>query len=69
MTSAAWKIQVKNFNHPQLGRFSLQQMYWYSARVMAPGCWVYLPMDDAGEQALAWLDKQDSPLYSDKERR
>ncbi|HBU0871748.1 TPA: helix-turn-helix domain-containing protein, partial [Klebsiella pneumoniae] len=23
--------QIKHFNHPQLGRFSLQQMYWYSA--------------------------------------
>ena len=54
--------QVKNFNHPQLGRFSLQQMYWYSAPRNGSRLLVYLPMDDAGEQALAWLDKQDSLL-------
>ena len=54
--------QVKNFNHPQLGRFSLQQMSWYSAPRNGSRLLVYLPMDDAGEQALAWLDKQDSLL-------
>lgn len=54
--------QVKNFNHPQLGRFSLQQMYWYSAPRNGSRLLVYLPMDNAGEQALAWLDKQDSLL-------
>jgi hypothetical protein len=52
--------QVKNFNHPQLGRFSLQQMYWYSAPRNGSRLLVYLPMDEAGEQALLWLDKQDS---------
>lgn len=50
--------QVKNFNHPQLGRFSLQQMYWYSAPRNGSRLLVYLPLDEAGEQALAWLDKQ-----------
>jgi transcriptional regulator with XRE-family HTH domain len=50
--------QVKNFHHPQLGRFSLQQMYWYSAPRNGSRLLVYLPMDAAGEQALAWLDKQ-----------
>jgi hypothetical protein len=49
--------QVKNFNHPQLGRFSLQQMYWYSAPRNGSRLLVYLPMDETGERALAWLDK------------
>ena len=49
--------QVKHFNHPQLGRFSLQQMYWYSAPRNGSRLLVYLPMDETGEQALAWLDK------------
>ena len=32
--------QIKHFNHPQLGRFSLQQMYWYSAPgATARACW------------------------------
>ena len=47
--------QVKNFNHPQLGRFSLQQMYWYSAPRNGSRLLVYLPMDETGERALAWL--------------
>lgn len=50
--------QIKMFNHPQLGRFSLQQMYWYSAPRNGSRLLVYLPVDEAGEQALAWLDKQ-----------
>jgi hypothetical protein len=49
--------QVKHFNHPQLGRFSLQQMYWYSAPRNGSRLLVYLPMDETGERALAWLDK------------
>lgn len=49
--------QVKNFVHPQLGRFSLQQMYWYSAPRNGSRLLVYLPMDEAGEQALAWLNQ------------
>ena len=49
--------QVKNFHHPQLGRFSLQQMYWYSAPRNGSRLLVYLPMDETGERALAWLDK------------
>ncbi|EGT0665745.1 helix-turn-helix domain-containing protein [Citrobacter werkmanii] len=49
--------QVKNFVHPQLGRFSLQQMYWYSASRNGSRLLVYLPMDEAGEQALAWLNQ------------
>lgn len=49
--------QIKHFNHPQLGRFSLQQMYWYSAPRNGSRLLVYLPMDEAGEQALAWLDQ------------
>lgn len=50
--------KVKWFNHPQLGRFSLQQMYWFSAPRNGSRLLVYLPMDEAGEQALAWLDAQ-----------
>lgn len=50
--------QIKNFVHPQLGRFSLQQMYWYSAPRNGSRLLVYLPMDEAGEQALAWLNQQ-----------
>ena len=49
--------QVKHFNHPQLGHFTLQQMYWYSAPRNGSRLLVYLPMDDAGREALAWLDK------------
>ncbi|MFQ7458412.1 MAG: transcriptional regulator, partial [Klebsiella michiganensis] len=47
--------QVKHFNHPQLGRFSLQQMYWYSAPRNGSRLLVYLPMDETGERALTWL--------------
>ncbi|WP_312624585.1 helix-turn-helix transcriptional regulator [Scandinavium sp.] len=50
--------QIKMFNHPQLGMFSLQQMYWYSAPRNGSRLLVYLPVDEDGEQALAWLDKQ-----------
>lgn len=50
--------QVKHFHHPQLGSFTLQQMYWYSAPRNGSRLLVYLPMDDAGREALAWLDKQ-----------
>lgn len=49
--------QIKNFIHPQLGCFSLQQMYWYSAPRNGSRLLVYLPMDEAGEQALAWLNQ------------
>ncbi|MDX6018783.1 helix-turn-helix transcriptional regulator [Scandinavium sp. V105_16] len=50
--------QIKMFNHPVLGAFSLQQMYWYSAPRNGSRLLVYLPIDEAGEHALAWLDKQ-----------
>lgn len=44
--------QIKHFNHPQLGRFSLQQMYWYSAprQRLAPAG---LPADGRGGRAGA----------------
>lgn len=50
--------QIKTFNHPQLGVFNLQQMYWYSAPRNGSRLLVYLPVDDAGENALAWLAQQ-----------
>lgn len=50
--------QIKTFNHPQLGRFNLQQMYWYSAPRDGARMLVYLPTDEESERALAWLDKQ-----------
>jgi len=50
--------QIKMFNHPALGAFSLQQMYWYSAPRNGSRLLVYLPVDEAGEHALEWLDKQ-----------
>ncbi|HHR3248922.1 TPA: MBL fold metallo-hydrolase [Klebsiella pneumoniae] len=56
--------QIKHFNHPQLGRFSLQQMYWYSAPRNGSRLLVYLPMDEAGEQAqLSQVEA--SPHYRD----
>lgn len=47
--------RLKVFTHPQLGQFSLQQMYWYSAPRNGSRLLVYLPVDEQGEQALAWL--------------
>ena len=48
--------QLKSFNHPLVGCFSLQQMYWYSAPRNGSRLLVYLPVDEAGEKALARLD-------------
>lgn len=50
--------QLKTFTHPALGRFQLQQMYWYSAPRNGSRLLVYLPVDEEGERALAWLDGQ-----------
>lgn len=47
--------KIKTFSHPQLGEFPLQQMYWYSAPRNGSRLLVYLPVDAAGEQALAFL--------------
>nr|WP_318382663.1 helix-turn-helix transcriptional regulator [uncultured Enterobacter sp.] len=47
--------KVKNFTHPTLGEFSLQQMYWYSAPRNGSRLLVYLPVDEAGEKAIAAL--------------
>ncbi|MRS15466.1 helix-turn-helix domain-containing protein [Enterobacteriaceae bacterium RIT691] len=49
--------QLKRFNHPSLGHFSLQQMYWYSAPRNGSRLLVYLPVDEAGEKALQWLNE------------
>jgi hypothetical protein len=50
--------QIKTFNHPQLGAFSLQQMYWYSAPRNGSRLLVYLPVDEQSERALQWLEQQ-----------
>lgn len=50
--------QLKSFNHPEIGAFSLQQMYWYSAPRNGSRLLVYLPVDAAGENALAQLNRQ-----------
>lgn len=50
--------QLKTFHHPVLGVFNLQQMYWYSAPRNGSRLLVYLPVDEAGENALQWLDSQ-----------
>lgn len=47
--------RLKIFMHPQLGQFTLQQMYWYSAPRNGSRLLVYLPVDEQGEQALNWL--------------
>ncbi|WLI76817.1 helix-turn-helix transcriptional regulator [Kosakonia sp. H02] len=47
--------KVKCFTHPQLGEFSLQQMYWFSAPRNGSRLLVYMPVDAQGEQALKWL--------------
>ena len=46
------------FTHPELGDFHLQQMYWYSAPRNGSRLLVYLPVDEAGERAMAWLEAQ-----------
>ncbi|EBW7010184.1 helix-turn-helix domain-containing protein [Salmonella enterica subsp. enterica] len=48
----------KTFVHPRLGQFSLQQMYWYSAPRNGARLLVYLPVDEAGERALASLAQE-----------
>lgn len=50
--------QLKLFTHPELGDFTLQQMYWYSAPRNGSRLLVYLPVDEAGERAMAWLAAQ-----------
>ena len=50
--------QLKLFTHPELGDFTLQQMYWYSAPRNGSRLLVYLPVDEAGERAMAWLAEQ-----------
>ena len=50
--------QLKLFTHPELGEFTLQQMYWYSAPRNGSRLLVYLPVDDAGEKAMEWLAEQ-----------
>ncbi|WP_312949900.1 helix-turn-helix transcriptional regulator [Superficieibacter sp.] len=50
--------QLKSFRHPLVGEFSLQQMYWYSAPRNGWRMLVYLPVDEAGEHALARLAEQ-----------
>ena len=47
--------QLKLFTHPELGDFTLQQMYWYSAPRNGSRLLVYLPVDEAGERAMEWL--------------
>ncbi|MGG7444670.1 helix-turn-helix transcriptional regulator [Kosakonia oryzendophytica] len=47
--------KVKQFIHPQLGEFTLQQMYWFSAPRNGSRLLVYLPVDEQGEHALKWL--------------
>ena len=51
--------QVKTFNHPELGNFTLQQMYWYSAPRNGSRLLVYLPVDETGELALQCLASQE----------
>ena len=50
--------ELKLFTHPELGDFTLQQMYWYSAPRNGSRLLVYLPVDEAGERAMAWLAAQ-----------
>jgi hypothetical protein len=50
--------QLKLFTHPELGDFTLQQMYWYSAPRNGSRLLVYLPVDEAGERAMEWLSAQ-----------
>ena len=38
--------QLKTFTHPELGEFSLQQMYWFSAPRNGSRLLVYLPIDE-----------------------
>ncbi|GAA0468844.1 MULTISPECIES: helix-turn-helix transcriptional regulator [Tatumella] len=46
---------IKNFNHPQLGTITLQQMNWYSAPRDGSRLLVYLPLDASGEKTVAAL--------------
>lgn len=45
--------QIKQFVHPQLGAFNMQQVNWFSAPRDGVRLLVYLPVDEAGEQVLA----------------
>ena len=47
--------KLKTFIHPALGEITLQQMYWYSAPRNGARLLVYLPVDEAGEKAIAAL--------------
>lgn len=55
--------QLKLFTHPELGEFTLQQMYWYSAPRNGSRLLVYLPVDEAGERAMEWLTEQAKEGY------
>lgn len=51
--------QLKLFTHPELGEFTLQQMYWYSAPRNGSRLLVYLPVDDAGRGRWnGWRSRQ-----------
>jgi len=47
--------QLKTFRHPAIGDFALQQVNWWSAPRDGDRLVVYLPVDAAGEQAIATL--------------
>ncbi|NIG77428.1 helix-turn-helix domain-containing protein [Klebsiella sp. Ap-873] len=43
---------IKQYTHPQIGTFGMQQVNWYSAPRDGSRLLVYLPVDELGERAL-----------------
>ena len=50
---------IKQFNHPDYGHFTLQQMNWFSAPRDGSRLLVYLPQDAEGEYVVSQLARQD----------
>ncbi|MBS0848968.1 helix-turn-helix transcriptional regulator [Citrobacter sp. JGM124] len=50
---------IKQYVHPQIGSFGMQQVNWFSAPRNGSRLLVYFPIDDAGERALQFFTEQE----------
>ncbi len=56
--------QLKLFNSSELGDFTLQQMYWYSAPRNGSRLLVYLRWMRRGKGAMAWLAEAGEIIFA-----
>ena len=48
---------IKQYHHPQIGSFGMQQVNWFSAPRGGSRLLVYFPVDESGERALAFFSQ------------